>query len=465
MRFPFQRADDDAPRARGLRFSYLPLGTFIALLVGAFAVALIALLSARSLHMRTVAVAAVERAQETLAHFAGIQADLNSAESGKRGFLLTGEDFYLVPFATARADMSGRIKSLRRLTAGDEPVQAQLDQLEHLAGDKFDQMEKAISHHRAGRTREALAVIRDRRGKDTMDAIHEVLMELARAERQSLALRQQARNRAVWTSFAVSMGGSAVLMLLIVVASLVAARNHRVRQSDAWVRAGQAELVSRIQAEMRLDQLGEQVLQFLAEYMDARVGAAYLADRDDNFRRFAAYAVPLEMTDEVVRPGQGLLGEVLRQKTLVHMRDVPAQYLPVSSATGRADPQELLLCPAKVDGIVHAVIELGFLRAVGAADLDLLARVSDALGVAVRSSKDRTRLEELLEETQRQSEELQTQQEELRVSNEELEEQGRALKVSAAQLESQQVELEQTNSQLEEQMQMLEAQRDDLARA
>ena len=51
--------------------------------------------------------------------------------------------------------------------------------------------------------------------------------------------------------------------------------------------------------------------------------------------------------------------------------------------------------------------------------------MSESIGIAVRGSKDRTRLEELLEETQRQAEELQTQQEELRVSNEELEEQSR----------------------------------------
>src|SRR6202021_2927582 len=75
------------------------------------------------------------------------------------------------------------------------------------------------------------------------------------------------------------------------------------------------------------------------------------------------------------------------------------------------------------------------------------------------------RLEELLEETQRQSEELQTQQEELRVANEELAEQSQVLKESQVRLESQQAELEQTNSQLEEQASILENQRDELQRA
>jgi hypothetical protein len=76
------------------------------------------------------------------------------------------------------------------------------------------------------------------------------------------------------------------------------------------------------------------------------------------------------------------------------------------------------------------VVELGFFRQLLPADLELLARVSESLGVAVRASKDRTRLEELLAETQRQGEELQTQQEELRVTNEELEVQAVALKES-----------------------------------
>src|SRR6185503_20213211 len=138
---------------------------------------------------------------------------------------------------------------------------------------------------------------------------------------------------------------------------------------------------------------------------------------------------------------------------------------PVSSTVGSGRSREVLIAPAVVDGALHAIVELGFLRTVQPEDRELLDRVSEALGIAVRSSRDRTRLEELLAETQRQSEELQTQQEELRVTNEELEVQSRALKESQAHLEAQQAELEQTNSQLEEQAQVLESQRDDLERS
>ena len=116
---------------------------------------------------------------------------------------------------------------------------------------------------------------------------------------------------------------------------------------------------------------------------------------------------------------------------------MPNGILPVVSTLGRGKARNLLVAPATVDGVAQAVVELGFFRQVRKVEQELLARVSESLGIAVRSSKDRTRLEELLEETQRQAEELQAQQEELRVSNEELEEQAHALKAFQVRLEAQ----------------------------
>src|SRR5690606_38199430 len=137
-------------------------------------------------------------------------------------------------------------------------------------------------------------------------------------------------------------------------------------------------------------------------------------------------------------------------------------YFRVDSSLGGARVRELLLVPARVEGRTVAVVELGFFRAVREADRAFADRVSEALGIAVQAAQSRRRLEELLEETQRQAEELQTQQEELRVSNEELEEQSRLARQAQAMLETQQRDLEQTNALLEEQASQLEAQKEAL---
>ena len=254
-----------------------------------------------------------------------------------------------------------------------------------------------------------------------------------------------------------------LLLVLIGGSAVMTSRDYRARQTQTWLRSGQMQFSARIQGEQRLEELGDNILEFLADYMGAQVGAVYVTDGGVS-RRVAGYALPPGDGGELLRPGEGLHGQAAKQHRPLHVKDVPEGYLPVTSSLGRGRSRELLIAPAMIDGAVRAIVELGFFREVEPEETELLARVTETLGIAVRSSLDRTRLEELLAETQRQSEELQTQQEELRVSNEELEVQSRALKESQVQLEAQQAELEQTNSQLEEQAQILEHQKDELTR-
>ncbi|MGH6979389.1 MAG: ATP-binding protein, partial [Brevundimonas sp.] len=213
-----------------------------------------------------------------------------------------------------------------------------------------------------------------------------------------------------------------------------------------------------------VETLSESVLAFLAGYVGSQA-AALFKGKGDLFHRAAMIGVPPDAcVPSEFRLKEGLLGQVAAAGSPVILSDVPEGYLTIGSALGRDTPRHLVIAPVNAEGVVNAVIELGFLHPPGPSVLALLDESAAAIGIALRSARYRSDLQDALEETQRQSEELQVQSEELRVSNEELEEQGRALKESQLRLEQQQVELEQTNSQLEEQAQMLEGQRDELER-
>jgi signal transduction histidine kinase/DNA-binding response OmpR family regulator len=237
-----------------------------------------------------------------------------------------------------------------------------------------------------------------------------------------------------------------------------------VRKQD-WLQSGQTTLSERMAGDPQPRVLGEHILGFFAEYLDARAGAIFM-EEGGIYRRAATYGVPegARIPGEV-RLGEGLLGAAAKENRVLVVREVPEGYLTIGSALGRSSPLHLLIVPVAVDRKVHAVVELGFFTAIGVSEIELFARVSESIGVAIRSAYYRNQLRELLEQTQQQAEELQAQSEELRVTNEELEEQSRALKESQAQLEEQQAELEQTNSQLHQQTRMLEAQNDELSRA
>jgi signal transduction histidine kinase/CheY-like chemotaxis protein/CHASE3 domain sensor protein len=442
----------------------LPLGPFIGFVVAIAAVVLIALFTYRALEANAAAAALVSHTEDVIAETQAVLSSLKDAETGQRGFLLARDESYLTPYANAKRGLPNEIRTLRQLNA-DNPVQrSRIDMLETLTTQKMTELERTIDIVRSGDASRALAVVRSDLGRELMTRIRDLVTDIERSERQLLDQRQAEWRATTRVTTLVTILGSALLLILIAAAGGMTSRDYRAREAQAWVRSRQTAFAQRIQGEQRLALLGERVLEFLAQNMDAAVGALYLVESHDQLRRVAGYAIPPSHRDEVVRPGEGLLGQAAKENRTLHVHDVPEAYLDVSSGVGQGKTREVLVGPATVDGVVYAVIELGFFRGVKTEYEELFARISEALGAAVRAARDRTRLEDLLAETQRQAEELQTQQEELRVSNEELEVQTRALKESQLRLEEQQAELEQSNAQLEEQTQVLEHQKEDLAR-
>jgi signal transduction histidine kinase/DNA-binding response OmpR family regulator/CHASE3 domain sensor protein len=443
---------------------FLPLTSAIGFAVALAAIAVIAFFSWQALQMREESAKRVTHTLEVIQRLQELMSSLKDAETSQRGFLLTGDESYLRPYNKAKTELPGNFKIMRGLIADNPLQQRRLEALGGFANEKMQELAQTIELRRAGSMEAALSVVRLDRGKALMEEIRLALGEMQDHEKNLSAERQAAWREAVELSSVVTWGGSALLLFLILVAAAVASRDFRQRETQIWLRTGQMGASAAMQGELRLDVLGENILSFLAAYLDAQVGAVYIAEENGSFRRFAGYAIDGDRLP-VIRNGENLLGQTAKENRPIHVRDVPGDYLPVASALGRSDPRELLMAPASVDREVFAIVELGFFHAVRPADLELLALVSESLGIAVRSAKDRSRLEELFQETQRQAEELQAQQEELRVNNEELEEQGRVLTESQAQLEAQQAELEQTNAQLEEHMQALEHERSGLAQA
>jgi CheY-like chemotaxis protein/signal transduction histidine kinase/CHASE3 domain sensor protein len=442
----------------------LPAKSLFGFVLAVTAVAVIALLSFQSLQTTAASSKSLTRSVEVLAQLNALLSTLKDAETGQRGFLLTGTETYLEPYLTAKAAMAAEFASLRGMTASRPQMKDRLDALESVARQKMDELGQTVDLRQAGHTDAALAIVRTDRGKIYMDRIRGAVSEMDASERQLITQRGEEWRNAAAVSLVVTLGGSGILLVLIVFAAVVASRDFRKGQIESWLRIGQMNLSEQMQGDQSLDKLGHNVLGFLAAFLEAQVGAVYIAE-GGRFRRFAAYAIPAGAELDTVRAGDGLIGQAAKDNRMVRVRDVPDGYLPIASGVGQGTPSELLIAPASIDGFVHAVLELGFFGPVDAAKGELLARVSESMAVAVRASKDRQRLEELLQETQQQAEELQAGQEELRVSNEELEEQGRALRESQAQLESQQAELEQINTQLEEQTQLLENQKDALAKS
>ena len=256
-----------------------------------------------------------------------------------------------------------------------------------------------------------------------------------------------------------------IIDLIIAISSYAFIRNKVEVRRQEWVRQGQVGMAARVSGEQSVEQLSDNMLAFLVDYLGAQAAAIFV-NREGRFARLGSFGLPSDApVPAEILPGDGLIGQVARDGRLIDLNDVPDNYLYVGSALGRSLPRRLMIAPAVTDGTVHAVVELGFLKPVSRPVEELLNRLSDKMAIAIRSAEYRGMLRRLLEETRQQADELRAQSDELRAANDELEAQSRSLQESQQRLEHQQAELEQNNAELEAQTHELMSQRDELARA
>lgn len=242
------------------------------------------------------------------------------------------------------------------------------------------------------------------------------------------------------------------------VRQIISGRN-KVEENN-WFKEKAAELAIHTRGELSMREVGDRIMNFLAETAGFKIGTLYISREEaDDFQFLSGYACSPEDRKNSFLPGEGILGQaVLDQKTRVYS-PLNNYSIRLNSSLGEGEIKNIVVIPLLKDEITIGVIEVGFLTNPEERMVEFLSDVSDQCASALRSADHKQKLAELLQQAQKHAEQLQAQQEELRVINEELEQQSRALKESHARLENQQAELEQSNQQLEEQTQELEHQK------
>ena len=408
--------------------------------------------------------AEIRRTHAVLTTLDDLLAAAQDAETGQRGFLLTGRASYLEPYNQGVASVREQLETLNPLTRANLVQKDSFASLKRSVDAKLRELAETIEMRRTSGIENAIAAVESDRGKAAMDEIRAELSDMAREEMRIRQIRMEEMAAASQTALISAVGTSLIGLALTISIFILLMRGARARERQQWLQTAQVDLAEAMMGDKTIPELAGAILDFLHEKTGSHAGALFKGETG-TFKRANMFGVPNDAAVPLAFGlNEGLLGKVAGDGRLIVLHDVPAGYLTIGSALGSDTPRHLVIAPAKADGLVNVVIELGFFSPVQDRVLELLEHSSGAIGIALRSARFRGRLQEALEETQRQAEELQTQSEELRVSNEELEEQGAALKETQVRLELQQVELEQTNSQLEEQAQTLETQRDDLER-
>ncbi|MEJ7679858.1 MAG: response regulator [Segetibacter sp.] len=231
---------------------------------------------------------------------------------------------------------------------------------------------------------------------------------------------------------------------------------NKENQDKIWIHTGIEAVNDSIAGEKEVKLLCNDALNALVSYLNCNVGLFYSLQK--NVLEFTAgYAVSdTNSFPKRIRLGETLTGQAALKKQIMHLQNLPDDYLVIKSASGSTRPRHVLIVPLVHEREVEGVIELGSLSDFSEAALSLVKQVKSNIAVALETSKNRTRLNELLEQTQTQAEELKVQHNELENINAELEAQAQKLQASEEELRVQQEELMQTNQELEERTKIVE---------
>jgi methyl-accepting chemotaxis protein len=215
-------------------------------------------------------------------------------------------------------------------------------------------------------------------------------------------------------------------------------------------KTGIAELSGKMGGEEDPRTLADNIVSYLAGYLDAQMAALYLAEEEAEqlilTGTYAADKIPARISF-----GQGLVGQAARELRMLSVTDLPDNYIAVSSSLGSAVPRNLLAAPFVHENRMMGVLEFASFSEFSAADKEFLDDVLNSIAVVFASARSR-QIQELLEQTQLQAEELRQHGEEQRMTNEEL-------AAQTVELQTVQERLEANNQALAEKTQLLEVQK------
>jgi len=161
------------------------------------------------LHFRG-ATHSVSRAQDVLLELESTLKSLTKAETGERGYILTGADHFLVPYRDSLDAVRGHLRRLVDLTEENSLQQRYLAQLVRQVDERMDQLGHTIVTRHLDGFQAASHVVLANHEKQTMDSIHRTVGEMRKEEAQRLQSRSD--DSATW---AITAGAISVLTFLL----------------------------------------------------------------------------------------------------------------------------------------------------------------------------------------------------------------------------------------------------------
>ncbi|WP_205509637.1 response regulator [Longitalea arenae] len=448
-----------------------------------------------------------------------VMTGLVDAETGQRGYLLTGKKEFLEQYNGVPDRTNILLSDIKKLTADNVVQKEDVALLQSHVIKRLNYLETLIQRKRNGETIDDSLLVE---GKRHMDVIRAIVKRMQEREEALLNVRTKNMNRFVASTPALILIACALGLVVTVisfvrtlndfqkraalqqalqekdeqisqriqmineVATEVSGGNYDVKVEDTgndalasiagslnkmtnalhesftelkdqqWLQAGIAQLNEIMIGKKELEILTYDVIDFITNYTSAALGAFYLRKDENSLQLAAGIGISNRAENTTIYFGEGIAGQCAQAGRQVLLENISESQLIINFSGGSVKPVAILAIPIYFESRLKGVMEIAALENFSKIKLKFLRDAGYNIGMAIHSARDHQRLQELLAETQAQSEELQAQHTELENINAELEAQAERLQTSEEELRVQQEELQHANQELEERSRLLE---------
>lgn len=461
----------------------------------------------------------VSHTHEVIYNLNAAQLQMTDDQNNIRGYLITGRESFLENYKSSEAATNTYVENLEQLTSDNPDQQVTIKILKTSINSFYRYLELRIQGRKENRP---VLVDDLERGKRLMNEMRTFFKRMEGRETQLLKMRtEKSGNYGTYTSALIIIAALVAIFISVFffsrilkdykvrlalqqeleekdretaerirvisnIASQIASGDYKIKidntetdalgsvseslnemalslddsftkvSDNAWLQYGVAELNNVMLGERDIEDLAKAIIEFMAEYTRSQAGLLYLAE-DENLTFTAGYSYNSDAVRKQLKLGEGLAGQAVVSGKMLDFKAPDSESIKISFALGEAKPGHIIALPLHANGML-GVIEMATVLQYGSKELAFFEAVSKNIAIAFQVAHNRRAIQELLEETQSQSEELKAQHSELESMNAELETQTEKLQASEEELKVQQEELQQTNEELGERSVLLEEQ-------
>jgi methyl-accepting chemotaxis protein len=201
------------------------------------------------------------------------------------------------------------------------------------------------------------------------------------------------------------------------------------KQEDSqrnWINSGLAQFADILrQNNNNLQSLADNVTKNLLNYLNANQGGLFIInddnDEDPCLELVSAYAYNRKkFKQKTIAFGEGLVGNCAIEKQTIYLKEIPEDYIEITSGLGDAPPRSLLITPLKLEDKVFGVIEIASFNELQPFEIEFIEKIGESISSTLSAVKNSIRTTQLLEQSQQQREEMAAQEEEMRQNMEEM---------------------------------------------